>query len=282
MVLKSPMPDAGPKQWFFDAWSLIYDLPLVQRATYRPVHDAVLHALGPAAGVGSAGPLPSFGGTQDRAGSLQSPKSDRLLAAPPISRVLDVGCGTGQLARRIQRARPAAGVVGCDFSAGMLRRAAVRSREVRWIQGDAGCLPFHDGSFDAVTSTEAFHWFPDQQAVLRECYRVLKPGGRLLLAMVNTPASVVSDAFYAGSRLVGEPFYWPTRREIRERVEAAGFVVERQQRVFRLPGFLLMPVLTHAVRPVAVSRRGRPVKAVPRSLSDLEPRNDPTGSGPEQ
>jgi ubiquinone/menaquinone biosynthesis C-methylase UbiE len=217
------VPAAGPKQWFFDAWAVIYDLPLVQRATYRPVHDAVL----------------------------------QTLAARPAVRVLDVGCGTGQLAARIKRERPATDVVGCDFSAGMLSRAAGRCHQVRWIRGDAGRLPFHDGTFDVVTSTEAFHWFPDQEAVLREVYRVLTPGGRFLLAMVNPPATVVSDAFHAGSRLIGEPFYWPTRREIRERVEAAGFIVDRQQRIFRLPGFLLLPVLTRAVRPLRRSPRRR-------------------------
>jgi len=217
------VPAAGPKQWFFDAWAVIYDLPLVQRATYRPVHDAVL----------------------------------QTLAARPAVRVLDLGCGTGHLATRIKRERPATDVVGCDFSAGMLSRAAGRCHQVRWIRGDAGRLPFNDGTFDVVTSTEAFHWFPDQDAVLREVYRVLTPGGRFLLAMVNPPARVVSDAFYAGSRLIGEPFYWPTRRELRERIEAAGFVVDRQQRISRLAGFLLLPVLTHAVRPLRRrTRRG--------------------------
>jgi ubiquinone/menaquinone biosynthesis C-methylase UbiE len=210
------MADRGPNQWFFDAWSLIYDLPWVQRATYRPIHDAVL----------------------------------RALVASPACRVLDIGCGTGQLAARIKRTQPVSEVVGCDFSAGMLSRAVARCHDVHWIRGDAGRLPFGDGSFDAITSTEAFHWFPDQDAALAECYRVLKPGGRLLLAMVNTPASVVSNAFYVGSRLVGEPFYWPTTHEIRRRVEDVGFAVDEQRRVFRIPGFLLLPVLTRAVRPV--------------------------------
>jgi ubiquinone/menaquinone biosynthesis C-methylase UbiE len=210
------MPDAGPQRWFFDTWSRIYDWPWVQRATYRPIHNAVLQAL----------------------------------ATPPAHRVLDIGCGTGQLAARIKRERPVTYVVGCDFSAGMLQRAAARRHDVRWIQGDAGHLPFRDKLFDAITCTEAFHWFPDQNAALAECHRVLKPGGRLLLALVNTPATLVSDAFYVGSQLVGEPFYWPTQREIRARVEAAGFVVDEQRRVFRIPGFLLPPVLTRATRPI--------------------------------
>jgi hypothetical protein len=54
---------------------------------------------------------------------------------------------------------------------------------------------------------------------------------------------------YLGSRLVGQPFYWPTRRRMRELVEATGFRVDEQQRVYRLPGVLLPPVLTIAVRP---------------------------------
>lgn len=212
------MAERGAQRWFFDAWARVYDFPVVQWATYWPVHDAVL----------------------------------RALQAPSVRRVLDIGCGTGQLATRLAQTLPRVRVVGCDFSVGMLQRAAARSdgkHAARWVRGDAGRLPFRDGAFDAAVSTEAFHWFPDQDAALRELFRVLAPGGRLLLALVNTPAPLLSDVMYAGSRLVGEPFYWPTIRQMRRRVEGAGFRVERQQRIFRLPGFLLPPVLTRAVRP---------------------------------
>jgi ubiquinone/menaquinone biosynthesis C-methylase UbiE len=211
---------AGPRRWFFDAWSRVYDFPLVQRATYRPVQDAVVEALGRGA----------------------------------HTHVLDLGCGTGLLARRITETFRRASVVGCDFSAGMLRRAA-RCRAAHWVQGDAGRLPFTDGAFDAVVSTEAFHWFPDPAAALAEIFRVIKPGGRLLLAVVNTPAAPVSDAFHFGSRLVGEPFYWPTGGQLRGWIEAAGFRIDGQRRVFRLPGLLLPPVLTCAVRPAPGQRR---------------------------
>ena len=78
---------------------------------------------------------------------------------------------------------------------------------------------------------------------------MLVAGGRLLVALVNLPVEPMSRAMYLGSRLVGQPFYWPTRRRMRELVEAAGFRVEEQQRVYRLPGVLLPPVLTIAVRP---------------------------------
>ncbi len=206
---------SGPARRFFDAWSYIYDLPVVQWATYRPVHNAVLDAL----------------------------------AAGPATRILDLGCGTGQLAARIRHGLPGARVTGCDFSAGMLRRAAARAGTGAWVQADASRLPFADGAFDAITSTEAFHWFPDQPTALRECYRVLAPGGRLIVALVNPPAAVVGRVAHTLSQILGQPFYWPTAREMRRGVEAAGFRLQRQQRIVRLPGLLLLPTLTCAVRP---------------------------------
>jgi ubiquinone/menaquinone biosynthesis C-methylase UbiE len=206
---------AGPKRWFFDVWSRIYDTQWVQRATYRPVHDAVVARL-------------------RRSG---------------CARVLDVGCGTGQLTARLRTEFPRAHIVGCDFSAGMLARAIARSRAVHWVRGDAGRLPFVSGQFDTVVSTEAFHWFPEQDVALAEFHRVLAPGGWLLLALVNTPSPIVSSAMHFGSQILGEPFYWPTRAGLRRRVEAAGFKVRTQRRIFRIPGFLLPPVLTAALRP---------------------------------
>jgi len=71
----------------------------------------------------------------------------------------------------------------------------------------------------------------------------------LFLALVNPPLPLVGDLFYAGSRLLGEPFYWPTTRQLRAQLESAGFRVQRQQRIFRVPGFLLPPVLSSAIKP---------------------------------
>jgi ubiquinone/menaquinone biosynthesis C-methylase UbiE len=217
------MAEDGADRGFFDVWSRIYDLPWVQRATYRPVHNAVL----------------------------------QVLRGAHCRRVLDVGCGTGQLVFRMHQDLPHSRIVGCDFSAGMLRRATARCDDGNWVQGDATHLPVRDGAFDALTCTEAFHWFPDQDAALAEFARVLAPGGHLLVALVNTPVALLGALLHTGSRLVGQPFYWPTREQMRARVEQAGFRVERQQRILRVPGFLLPPVLTHAVR-----RGSRKVKKV--------------------
>jgi ubiquinone/menaquinone biosynthesis C-methylase UbiE len=218
-----PSETSGPSRGFFDAWSRIYDFPLVQAATYRPVHDGVL----------------------------------RALAQEPCPRVLDVGCGTGRLAERLADAGGARSVVGIDFSAGMLAHAAERIAPLQaltnvatsLVRGDATRLPFADGSFDAAVSTEAFHWFPDQDAALRDLRRVLRPNGRLLLALVSPPFEIVADVVEVGMRIVGQPLWWTTPSRLRAQVEAAGFRVERQSRIFRIPGFLLPPTLTVARNP---------------------------------
>ena len=210
------MATEGPSRRLFDVWSTFYDLPLVQRLTYLPVQDAVVAALRPL-----------------------EPR-----------RVLDVGCGTGLLATRLRAELPAAAIAGCDFSHGMLLRARGRDAAVGWTQGDAQRLPFRDASLDAIVSTEAFHWFPDQHRALAEFFRVLVPGGRLLLAIVNTPNDVVRTVFQVASQVAGQPFDWPTRADMRALCEVAGFRVEAQRRVFRIPAGLTMPpVLTIAVRP---------------------------------
>ena len=89
----------------------------------------------------------------------------------------------------------------------------------------------------------------DQAAALSECFRVTRPGGRLLIVLVNTPFAALGQAAYAGSALAGQPWYWPTMSEMRGLVETAGFRVEGQRPVLRLGSLLLPPVLTCAVKP---------------------------------
>jgi SAM-dependent methyltransferase len=96
--------------------------------------------------------------------------------------LLDLGCGSGDLARRL-----AAGgyrVTGCDIAPRMLREAAAADsgHTVRWIRLDPGwrTLPFETASLDAVVAASVLEYVHDPAAVLRECARVLRPGGTLL------------------------------------------------------------------------------------------------------
>jgi len=113
--------------------------------------------------------------------------SSRIVAAAGISpgqRVLDVGCGTGILAREAaSRAGPTGFVAGLDPNPGMLEVARHIAPVVQWRQGVAESLPFPEQSFDAVVSQFGLMFFSDRAEALRQALRVLSPGGRLAVAV---------------------------------------------------------------------------------------------------
>jgi trans-aconitate methyltransferase len=100
-----------------------------------------------------------------------------LLAPEPGERILDVGCGTGHLTKKIAEA--GAAVVGLDSSAEMIETARASYPEIEFVVADAADFAFDEG-FDAVFSNAALHWVhPPEQAVI--CLsRALKAGGRLV------------------------------------------------------------------------------------------------------
>lgn len=116
-----------------------------------------------------------------------------LAALPPEGHLLDLGCGTGTLAILAKQAHPHATVVGMDGDPrilGMARRKAERAGvAVQFDEGMAYALPYPDASFDAATATLMLHHLtPDQRAqTLVEARRVLRPGGRLVLADIASP-----------------------------------------------------------------------------------------------
>jgi ubiquinone/menaquinone biosynthesis C-methylase UbiE len=101
---------------------------------------------------------------------------------PAGGSVLDLGCGTGELAGAIAAAGMQ--VTGCDISREMLRRAAAAdpAHTVGWVQLDPGWrrLPFEPETFDAVVAASVLEYVDEPTAVLRECSRVLRPGGSML------------------------------------------------------------------------------------------------------
>ena len=106
-------------------------------------------------------------------------------------RILDVATGTADLALALKKAAPNAEVIGVDFVPAMLElgraKAAKQKVEVRLEQGDGLALDFPDDSFDALTIAYGLRNFADYNKGLSEFYRVLKPGGRLVVLEFPPP-----------------------------------------------------------------------------------------------
>jgi len=109
----------------------------------------------------------------------------RSLALPPQARILDLGCGTGDLAFAVLQHDPDATCIGVDFCEPMLSRGAAKararpgmSRRLSLVCGDAMALPFREGSFDLVMAAFVVRNLSDLTQGLREVHRVLRPGGQ--------------------------------------------------------------------------------------------------------
>jgi ubiquinone/menaquinone biosynthesis C-methylase UbiE len=106
------------------------------------------------------------------------------LALPPGSRVLDIACGTGIVARLAAPQTGATGmVVGLDLHGGMLAVARAQAPTGVWVQGSATALPCATAAFDVVVCQQGVQFFPDRLAALQEMARVLRPGGRVALVV---------------------------------------------------------------------------------------------------
>ncbi len=130
-----------------------------------------------------------------------------LLAPRPHERVLDLGCGTGELTSKI--AASGAAVVGFDASREMIEAARRRAPELTFVEGDGQALPF-SSEFDAVFSNAALHWMPRAGDVAAGIARSLRPGGRFVAEFGGKGCiGTVSDAVGAALRSRGQdPGAW--------------------------------------------------------------------------
>jgi len=121
--------------------------------------------------------------------TLSSFKSAILSAAEKGCKVLDIGCGGGQLAIDLKKTDEGLDVTGLDLSISQLRRARSRDAGARaglhLVQASALELPFPDEAFDLVYSVDCLKHWPDKNKGLRECIRLLRPGGLLLITEVD-------------------------------------------------------------------------------------------------
>jgi trans-aconitate methyltransferase len=152
------------------------------------------------------------------------------LDAKPGERILDLGCGDGQLTARLAAA--GARVTGVDSSASMAE--AAKSRGIDAVHGSAEHLPFTDAEFDAVFSNAALHWVRGQAQMTSEVRRVLKREGRFVaemggqgnIAAIRVALMAVLARHGYADREDGVNYY-PTPSTYRGRLERHGFSVER-------------------------------------------------------
>jgi demethylmenaquinone methyltransferase/2-methoxy-6-polyprenyl-1,4-benzoquinol methylase len=111
----------------------------------------------------------------------------------PGMRLLDLASGTGVVARAAaQVTGDAHAILGMDASLGMLRSGRTANPKV---QSPAESLPLRDASFDRITIGFALRHFADLEVVFRECHRVLRPGGKLVILEITAPESRLARGF---------------------------------------------------------------------------------------
>ena len=177
----------------FSRWAPTYDRHYLQRFIFEPVQKTVLDL--------SAAEVPS------------------------PTEILDVGCGTGRLLRAADERFPGARLEGIDAAEGMIEQARASGGRANFQLATAESIPFPDAQFDLVFSTMTFHHWADQQKGISEIARVLKPGGRWVLAdFVPTGAL----------RYIWRLFRWrqfPERQQLDARLASAGLRVVAEGRV---------------------------------------------------
>jgi SAM-dependent methyltransferase len=167
---------------------------------------------------------------------------ERLNIAPGC-KLLDVACGSGQLA--LMAAKDGIEVTGVDIAGNLVERARSRAQAegltTRFEEADAEALPFDDASFDVVTSLIGAMFAPRPQLVAQELLRVCVPGGTI--AMANwTPQGFIGQMFKAVSKFIAPsgmpaPVLWGDESTVRERLGhgLSELSVTRRQYLFDYP-----------------------------------------------
>ena len=205
----------------FERWAATYDRSMLHRFLFRPAYRVTMEEI-----------------------------ANWHAEHPGPFRVLDVGCGTGELALILARSDWPVEVIGLDYALAMAKHAHAKAQrtdlgqKAKFLIGDSEFLPFAEACFDFVACANSFHHYPNQASVVSLMRKLLKPGGRFLLIdgcrdsalgfvifdiiiprvegkVYHAPASVIAkyfrDAGFAGIRSRRFNFWMPLLATIGEK-----------------------------------------------------------------
>ena len=196
-----------------------------------------------------AGMFDAVAASYDRANDLLSFGQDRIwrktvakiVDSAPGQSILDLAAGTG--ASSVPFLKPSVRVVAADFSKGMIDEGKRRHPELEFVFADASNLPFKEFEFDTVTISFGLRNVVDPNLALREMYRVLKPGGKLVICefskipnrmlhslyrfylkkILPRLSALVSKVPEAYSYLADSIDAWPNQQQLAKQIEEIGF-----------------------------------------------------------
>lgn len=189
-----------------------------------------------------------FGGTADIMRRMAIPPVVAAVRERARPRILDIGCGTGRFLCQLRPALPAAKLFGLDLSAPYLQQAGalLAGSDVSLVNDNAEAMPWTAGHFDVVTSVFLFHELPGdvRRRVMREAWRVLKPGGRFVVCDSAQLADGrdIEPALHRFATAYHEPYY-------------AGYLRDDLAALMCASGFELEASAPHLVSKVVVGRK---------------------------
>ena len=145
----------------------------------------------------------------------------------PATSILDVGMGTGYVTNRLTHFFPNARVVGIDISQGMMREAKKKYEIFPIVGSDARALAFRDNQFDLIVSNLAFQWIDPLPKSFEECFRVLRPDGKIHFTLFGQETFHELFASLEGAfNFFDRPFTirrLPSQKYIKEALSNSGF-----------------------------------------------------------
>ena len=149
-----------------------------------------------------------------------------------FDRLLDAGCGTAPMLSLLTEEYPGKSFVGLDLTPEMIRKATEKNLpNTELVVGDCENLPFEAESFDVVINSQSFHHYPNPQDFFNSVYRVLKPGGCLILRDNTGPGWMMwiwNRVLLPLSNLIGHGDVRAYRiAEVRQMCEKSGFAIEK-------------------------------------------------------